>query len=151
MRIPFIPQTIAAMALCAALATPTFAQDALMLMFGAPEGRHATISFSPDKAGADALIVSTVQVGVAGSRLQLAIDRSKSPLVDRILKAEDCKFDDKGSICSFAIAGGTPEYGAVVDAFKRGLTLHIELTNAGSMEMSEDISLRGFTKAYGKL
>lgn len=151
MRFTFLTKTLAAATLCASLGAPSFAQEALMLMFGAPEGRHATVSFSPDKTGADALIVSTVQVGVAGSRLQLAIDRSRSPLVDRILKAEDCKFDDKGSICSFAIAGGTPEYGAIVDAFKKGLTLHIELTNAGSMEMSEDISLRGFTKAYGKL
>jgi hypothetical protein len=151
MRFPFLPKTLAATALCASLAAPAFAQEALMLMFGSPETRHATVSFSPDKNAADALIVSTVQVGVAGSRLQLAIDRSKSPLLDRILKAEDCKFDDKGSVCSFAIAGGTPEYSAIVDAFKKGLTLHIELTNAGSMEMSEDISLKGFTRAYGKL
>jgi len=151
MRFTPLTNTLAASALCLAFSAPAFAQEALMLMFGAPEGRHATVSFSPDKAGADALVVSTVQVGVAGSRLQLAIDRSKSPLLDRILKAEDCKFDDKGSICSFTIAGGTSEYDAVVDAFKKGLTLHIELTNAGSMEMSEDISLKGFTKAYGKL
>lgn len=151
MRFPTLSRTFAATLVAAALAVPAFAQDTLMLMFGAPEGRHATLAFSPDKSGAEALVVSTVQVGVAGSRLQLAIDRSKSPLVDRILKTEDCKFNDKGSLCSFAIAGGTPEYGAIVDAFKRGLTLHIELTNAGAMEMSEDISLRGFTKAYGKL
>ena len=122
-----------------------------MLMFGPPDGRHATISFSPAKAGPDAIVVSTVRVGVAGSRLQLAIDRSRATLIDRILSTEDCRFDDKGSVCSFAIAGDTPEYGAIVDAFKRGLNLHIELTNAGSTEMSEDISLRGFTKAYNAL
>ena len=136
---------------CAMLAAPAFAQENLMLMFGAPEGRHATLSFSPNKAGEDALVVSTVQVGVAGSRLQLSIDRSKTPLVDRILATDECKFDDKGSLCTFAIQGNTPEYAAVVDAFKKGLTVHIELTNAGSMEMSEDISLVGFTKAYRKL
>jgi hypothetical protein len=151
MRFTFAYKTLATTLLCATLAAPAIAQENLMLMFGAPEGRHATLSFSPNKTADDALVVSTVQVGVAGSRLQLAIDRSKSPLVDRVLATEDCKFDDKGSVCSFSVAGGTPEYDAIVDAFKKGLTLHIELTNAGSMEMSEDISLVGFTKAYRKL
>lgn len=151
MRFSLPAKTLVAALLCASLAAPVIAQESLMLMFGAPEGRHATLSFSPNKTAGDALVVSTMQVGVAGSRLQLAIDRSKSPLVDRVLATDDCKFNDKGSICTFAIAGDTPEYGAIVDAFKKGLTLHIELTNAGSTEMSEDISLVGFTKAYRKL
>jgi hypothetical protein len=141
----------AATLLSGLLAGQAMAQEALNLMFGDPAGEHATVTFSPDKTGAQAIVVGTHLVGVAGSRLSLSVDRAGNNIVDHILTAEECKFGDTGSDCSFAIAGDSPEYATLVTAFKRGLKLHIEVENAGSMEMSQDISLIGFTKAYGKL
>jgi hypothetical protein len=138
-------------ALAAFLVTAAPAAQAFELMFGEPEARHATLTFSPDTSGAEAIAVATRRVGAPGSRLTLSIDRSRAPLVDRILSDTDCRFDDKGSMCTFAIPGGTPEYDRIVEAFRLGRTLHIAITNAGSMEMAEDVSLIGFTKAYEAL
>jgi hypothetical protein len=88
---------------------------------------------------------------VAGSRVSLSVDRAGGNLFDRVLTESDCRFVDQASSCRFSIPGGTPEYAAIVAAFKAGLKAHVEVETAGSMEMSQDISLKGFTRAYGDL
>ncbi len=139
--------------LAAAFAIPAtlLRAEPLQLMFGDPAARHATVTFAPDTGGAEAVVISTRRAGAPGSRLALSVDHAATPLIDRILTADDCRFDDGGSRCAIAVPGDSPDYRALVTAFKRGLTLHIDITNAGSMEMSEDVSLKGFTKAYGRL
>ena len=137
----------------AVLALPTVAGAAelLRLMFGTPEGRHATLDFAADSNGLEALVITTHLAGVAGSRLALSVDRAGAPLIERVLANGECRFDDGASVCRVAIGGDTAEYAAIVSAFKAGLTAHVEVENAGSMEMSEDISLRGFTKDFSRL
>lgn len=130
---------------------PLLAEEGLQLMFGAPDGEHATLTFSGDTASAEAIVVETRLVGAAGSRVSLSVDRAGGNLFDRILTEADCRFVDQASTCRFAIPGGTAEYAAIVAAFKAGLKAHVEVETAGSMEMSQDISLKGFTRAYGKL
>jgi hypothetical protein len=141
------------LALVAALSVsgPLLAAEGLQLMFGAPDGEHATLTFSSDTASAEAILVETRLVGAAGSRLSLSVDRAGDKLFDRILTETDCRFVDQASTCRVSIAGGTPEYAAIVAAFKAGLRAHVEVETAGSMDMSQDISLKGFTRAYGKL
>lgn len=126
------------------------AEEALRLMFGAPDGRHATLDFA-ETTGPRALVITTHLAGVAGSRLSLSVDKASGNLLDRILTNEECRFAEGGSVCSLAVAGDTATYAAVVAAFKAGLSAHVAIENAGSMEMSEDISLRGFTRSYGGL
>lgn len=140
---------LAAALAAGALATPAMAE--VNLMFGDPAAMHVSITLSPDKASDTALVVKTRLAGVAGSRVSFSIDRVGNNLFDHLLTTEECKFVDQASECQFSIAGGTPEYDRIVLAFKKGLTLHVEVENAGSMEMSDDISLRGFTKSYNAL
>lgn len=131
-------------------ASAAMAED-LTLMFGKPDGEHAEIILSPDKSSDRALVIKTRLVGVAGSRLFLNTDGGTKPLFERILTEDECKFVDNGSVCEVAIAGGTRLYKEAVYAFKRARVLHVGVETAGSMAMSEKVSLKGFTKAYNKL
>jgi hypothetical protein len=132
-----------------AAASPATAEPVVKLMFGEAGTRQATVAFAPDRGGAEAITITTHRVGAPGSRLVLRIDQSRAALVDRVLGDADCGFDDAGSRCMLAISGGSPDYARIVTAFRLGRTLHVEITTAGSMEMAEDISLLGFTRAYG--
>ncbi len=133
------------------LSSVALAAEPVMLTVGDPAARHATIAFSPDRSGPDAILITASRVGAPGSRLSLRIDRSGTPLYERLLSEKDCTFTDTGSACMLRIVGGTSQYYAIVTAFKRGLTLHVEIQNAGSMEMQQDVTLRGFTRAYNAL
>jgi hypothetical protein len=128
--------------------TPLHAAESLSLMFGVPDAEHATFTFSPDESSPDAIVVETRLVGAAGSRLSLSIDKASGTIVDRILTQQDCRFVNQESTCRFSIPGDTPQYAAIVAAFKAGLTAHVTVETAGSMEMSQNISLQGFTRAF---
>lgn len=140
-----------ALAFAATTALPLRAEGPLSLMFGTPDAEHATLTLQGDTASPEAIVIETRLVGAAGSRLSLSVDRAQSPLYERLLTPEDCRFVDQASTCRLAIAGNTPEYAAIVTAFKAGLTAHVEVQTAGTMEMSQDISLKGFTRAYNGL
>ena len=144
--------SLRALGLAAAVAlvcsSPAKAQEMLTLMVGPPEGVHAEITFSPDTPSDRAIMIATHLAGVGGSRLALKVDRATQPAYEHILAEGECKFVDAASACEVAIAGNSPTYRTLVDLFKRGLVVHIEVETAGSMEMAQDASLRGFTKAY---
>jgi hypothetical protein len=134
------------------LASTAFAAEILILTSGKPDGKRADIMFSRDKSSDRAIVIKTTKAGVAGSRLFLEIDRAKQPLFTYIFAEQDCKFEETtGSICELAIAGSDRRYGQIVSGFKRAKTLHIGVETAGSMAMSEDVSLKGFTRSYDKL
>lgn len=139
-----------AVGLSGALGSAAFAED-FSLMLGDPAGQHVALMFAADKASDKAVVVTTRLAGVAGSRVSLSIDKAKDNIINHILADQECKFVDNASTCEFAIPGGTNEYARIVDAFKKGLTVHVEVETAGSMEMQNDISLKGFTKNFNKL
>jgi hypothetical protein len=130
------------------MSTAAMAAEGLVLMVGPADGTHAEITFSPDKASDRAIVISTHLVGVTGSRLALNVDRSANPAYEHIMADGECKFVSDASQCEIAISGSAPEYATLVALFKRGLVVHIEVETAGAMQMSQDATLRGFTKAY---
>lgn len=133
------------------MTAPLHAAESLNLMFGVPEAEHATFTFAPDSSSPNAIVVETRLVGAAGSRLSLSIDRASETILDRILTEEDCRFVDQESTCRFSIPGDTAQYAAIVAAFKAGWTAHVTVETAGSMDMSQNISLKGFTRAFEDL
>jgi len=118
------------------------------LMAGPPDARHVTFAFDPDPSAAEALVIETRRVGNPDATLRIWIDKSPIALFERILTSEDCKFDGDGVLCRLIISGGDPSYAQFVAAFRAGRTLHVEVRNAGVMEMQENLSLRGFSATY---
>ena len=139
------------LAVCAAamVADPAPAAS-VSLMAGDPASRHVTFTFAEDRAGPEALVIETRRVGNPGAALRIWIDRSPTPLVEVILGPEDCRFDDAGATCRLVLDGRSGTYGRFVAAFRKGVTAHVEVQNAAVMEMRDDISLIGFTAAYGR-
>ncbi len=140
---------VRALLLTACLAAPAQAAP-VTLMAGPPDARHVTFAFDPDPGAAEALVIETRQVGNPGASLRIWIDRSPIALFERILTAEDCKFDDDGALCRIVIPGGGSNYAQFVAAFRAGRTLHVEVRNAAVMEMQENLSLKGFSATYDR-
>lgn len=136
------------LAVVTALATPAMAAP-VALMVGEQSARHVTFAFAEDRQGPEALVIETRRVGNPGASLRIWIDRSGAPLFERILTGDDCRFDDAGAVCRLVFTGGTADYNRFVAAFRAGLSVHVEVQNASVMEMQDDLSLRGFTAAFG--
>ncbi len=119
-------------------------------MVGAPDAQHVTFAFSDTRSGPDALVIQTRRLGNPGAALRVWIDRSQQPLFDRVLGADDCRFDDSGATCTIPVAGDSAAYARFVTAFRLGRTAHVEVMNANVMEMRQDLSLDGFSRGYGQ-
>jgi hypothetical protein len=143
-----IPSLAAALVL--ALPAAAALAGEVTLLAGDSAGRHASLTFAADRGAADALVIETRQVGNPGAKLTISIDRSASPLYAMILGERECSFDDRGAMCRIALHGGTPAYDRFVTAFRKGRTAHVEVRNASVMEMRENVSLIGFTRAFGR-
>lgn len=135
---------------CAAAAAPwlALAADPITLTGGDAEGRRITFTFGADREAPDALSIETRRAGNPGAALTIWIDGSPDPLVSMILTEEACAFDGDGAACRLDVEGGSPLFERFVTAFKRGRTAHVEVRNAGVMEMQDDLSLTGFTRAF---
>jgi hypothetical protein len=118
----------------------------LRIMAGDPSGRNVVFSFDHGGGSAEALRIETQQTGNPGAKLSIWVDHSSSRLFSRILTSKDCIYGDSGARCRFEISKKSPDYRRFVVAFKRGKTAHIEVQNAGVMQMSKDISLVGFSR-----
>jgi hypothetical protein len=132
--------------------TPSLSEAAqpAQLMVGDPSGRNVAFSFDQGGNGGNAAVrIETHQVGDPGAKLSIWIDHSRSRLFSRILTTDDCKYGDNGAQCRFVIDRESPDYRRFVVAFKLGKTAHIEVENAGAMQMSNDISLVGFARKLG--
>ncbi|HWG07164.1 MAG TPA: hypothetical protein VG271_19345 [Beijerinckiaceae bacterium] len=127
------------------------ARQPMQFMAGVPTGKNVVLSFDQDSnGGIAALRIKTHLIGNPGAKLSIWVDRSASRLFSRILTTDDCKYGDDGARCRFVIDQRSPDYRRFVVAFKRGKTAHIEVQNAGVMEMRSNISLIGFTRALGR-
>lgn len=147
-------------ALClASLAAAVFFTDSpqartstpLILTVRDPASNHAEIIFLPAKQSAKAVTVRTVRIGVAGSRLQLRVDRSRRPLISTILSIGQCKFGDGGSMYEVTVSGKSALNMDFVRAFRLGFMAHLAVETAGVMAMSDSLSLRGFSAAFSLL
>ena len=135
---------------CAVTLAPSLAEarQPAQLMAGDPSGANVAFDFGP-KRGAEGLRVITHQVGNPGAKLSISIDGGREKLFSRILTTDDCKFGDDGARCRLIFPRSSPDYRRFVFAFKRGRTAHVEVQNAAVMQMSQDLSLAGFTRKLG--
>ena len=117
-------------------------------MAGDPSGANVVFSFNADGRTRE-LRIETHLVGNPGAKLSIWVDHSKLKLFSRVLTTSDCKYGDGGAKCRIVIDRKKPDYRRFAVAFKRGRTAHIEVENAGVMQMSNDISLVGFTRKLG--
>jgi hypothetical protein len=132
-------------ALSCALAQNATAAEAVMLRAGEATGPNAVFAF--DKAKPHRIVVRTTQVGVAGSRIAVFVDRAKRPAFSHLFAASECKFGDSGSRCVVIIPSSSPAYAAILAQFKRGRTARVTIDDSGAMKMDQAASLTGFTKS----
>ncbi|MBV8441903.1 MAG: hypothetical protein JO312_15305 [Hyphomicrobiales bacterium] len=121
------------------------AAEAIMLRAGEATGPNAVFAF--DNAKPHRIVVRTTQVGVAGSRIEVFVDKAKTPAFRHLFDAAECKFGDNGSKCQVVVPASDPAYAAILAQFKRGRVARVAVDDAGAMKMDETASLKGFTKS----
>ncbi len=143
MNRPFMAATLF---VCAAALAPSLSKagQPAQLMAGNPSGPNVAFSFH-----VNGLRIETHQIGNPGAKLSIWVDRSREKLFSRILTADDCKFGGDGAQCRLIFPRSGPDYRRFAFAFRRGRTAHVEVQNAAVMQMSQDLSLAGFTRKLG--
>jgi hypothetical protein len=121
------------------------AAETIMLRAGAATGPNAIFAF--DKAKPHRIVVRTSQAGVAGSRIEVFVDKAKTPAFSHLFAADECKFGDTGSKCVVIVPASSPGYAAILSEFKRGRVARLTIDDAGAMKMDQTASLEGFTKS----
>ena len=116
-----------------------------MLRAGEATGPNAVFAF--DKAKPHMIVVRTTQVGVAGSRIEVFVDKAKTPAFRHLFAAGECKFGDIGSKCEVIVPASNPAYAAILAQFKHGRVARVTVDDAGAMKMDQTASLAGFTKS----
>ena len=122
------------------------AAEAIMLRAGEATGPNAVFAFDKE-AKPHRIVVRTTQVGVAGSRIEVFVDKAKTPAFGHLFTAAECKFGDIGSKCEVIVPASNPAYAAILAQFKRGLVARVTVDDAGAMKMDQTVSLKGFTKS----
>jgi hypothetical protein len=122
------------------------AAEVIMLRAGEAAGPNAVFAFQKDQKP-QKIVVRTTQAGVAGSRIEVTIDKAKTSAFSHIFTTEECKFGDGGSQCEVLIPSSSAAYRAIIDQFKRGLVAHLTVMDAGVMKMDQIVSLKGFAKS----
>jgi hypothetical protein len=120
------------------------ARETVMLRAGEVTGPNAVLAF---EAKPQTIIVRTTQVGVAGSRFEVSVDRINKPALSHIFTTEECKFGDRGSNCEVRIPASDPAFAEILSEFRRGRLARVSVQDAGVMKMDQTVSLGGFTKA----
>ena len=122
------------------------AAEAIMLQAGETTGPNAVFAFDKE-AKPHRIVVRTTQVGVAGSRIQVFVDKAKKPAFSHLFATAECKFGDSGSKCEVIIPASSSAYAAILAQFKRGHVARVTVDDAGAMKMDQTVSLKGFTKS----
>jgi hypothetical protein len=122
------------------------AAAAIMLRAGEATGPNAVFAFDKE-AKPHRIVVRTTQVGVAGSRIEVFVDKAKTPAFRHLFAAGECKFGDSGSKCEVIVPASNPAYAAILAQFKRGRVARVTVDDAGVMKMDQTASLTGFTKS----
>lgn len=134
--VPLLGVTAAALARPAASTT---------LRAGEADGANAVFVF--EHARPRAIVLRTMRVGVAGSRVEVTVDHVKKPVFTHIFAPGECKFGGGGSACEVVIPAKDAAYHAILARFKRGRVARVTILDAGVMKMDQTISLIGFGHA----
>ena len=130
----------------AASVQAALAAETIMLRAGAATGANAIFSFDK-QAKLHRIVVRTSQTGIAGSRIEVFVDKARTPAFRHVFAADECKFGDSGSMCVVIIPASSPAYAAILAQFKRGRAARITVDDAGAMKTDQTASLEGFTKS----
>jgi hypothetical protein len=122
------------------------AAEAIMLRAGEATGPNAVFAFDKE-AKPHRIVVRTVQVGVVGSRIEVFVDKARTPAFSHLFAASECKFGDSGSKCEVVVPAPSRAYAAILAEFKRGRIARVTVDDAGAMKMDETASLKGFTQS----
>jgi len=122
------------------------AAEAIMLRAGEPTGPNVEFAFDKD-AKPQRIVVRTNQVGIAGSRFEVFVDKAKTPAFRHLFSTAECKFGDSGSKCEVIVPASDPAYAQILAQFKRGRVARVTVDDAGVMKMDQTASLKGFTKS----
>ena len=122
------------------------AAEATMLRAGEPTGPNVEFAFDKD-AKPQRIVVRTNQVGIAGSRFEVFVDKAKTPAFRHLFSTAECKFGDSGSKCEVIVPASDPAYAQILAQFKRGRVARVTVDDAGVMNMDQTASLKGFTKS----
>jgi hypothetical protein len=122
------------------------AAEATTLQFGVTGGANAVFVFDRT-AKPRAIVLRTTRVGVTGSRIEVTVDKVKTPVLSHFFAAGECKFGDAGSACEVIIPAKDPAYRAILSRFKSGRLARVTVMDAGVMTMDETASLEGFAHA----
>jgi hypothetical protein len=132
-------------AIAAAPGRMALAAETIMLRAGAATGPNAIFAF--DKAKPHRIVVRTTQAGVAGSRIEVFVDKARRPAFRHVFAADECKFGDSGSKCVVIVPASSPAYAQILAQFKRGRVARVTVDDAGAMKMDQTASLEGFTRS----
>jgi hypothetical protein len=122
------------------------AAESLMLRAGDATGPNVVFAFDKE-ANHHRIVVRTTQVGVVGSKIEVFVDKAKTPAFRHVFPSTECKFGDSGSKCEVIVPASSPDYAAILAQFKRGRVARVTVEDAGVMKMDQTASLKGFTKS----
>jgi hypothetical protein len=130
----------------AAPARIALAAETIMLRAGGATGPNAIFAFDKG-AKPHRIVVRTSQAGVAGSQIEVFVDKDRTPAYRHLFTADECKFGDSGSMCVVIIPASSRAYAAILSEFRRGRVARVTVDDAGAMRMDQTASLEGFTKS----
>jgi hypothetical protein len=122
------------------------AAEAVMLRAGEATGPNVVFTFDK-QAKPHSIVARTTLAGVAGSRIEVFVDKAKRPAFRHVFTSAECKFGDSGSRCDVIVPASSPAYAAIIAQFKRGRVARVTVDDAGVMKMDQTASLKGFTKS----
>lgn len=138
----------AGLAACLNQFVPANAAETVVMSCGGEN--MPSIAFTFDKKAQTPVIhVRTMMAGVAGSRIDIFVDRSKKAAFTHVFDVSECKFENgERSICKIDIRQGTPAYGAIVNIFRLGKEARITIADPGVMALDLSAPLTGFSKSF---
>jgi hypothetical protein len=122
------------------------AAETVMLQAGEAAGPNVVFAFVKE-AKPHGIVVRTTQIGVAGSRIEVFVDKAKRPAFRHVFTTAECKFGDSGSKCEVILPAASVDYAAILTRFKRGRQARVTVDDAGVMKMDQTASLNGLTKS----
>jgi len=122
------------------------AAGAATLRFGGVDGANATFIIG-ENAKRRAIVPRTAPAGVAGSRIELTVDRVKEPVFRHIFAPGECKFGESGSACEVTILEKDAAYRAILTRFKDGRLARITVQDAGVSKIDKTAPLQNKREA----
>jgi hypothetical protein len=142
---------VAAITLCSMLTVSICALAAPVVLLHAGDAGAPNFLFEIDRAKTqNKIILITEQAGVAGSVLEVFIDRSQKPHLHHLFSGDECKFIEQQSHCEASFAASSPEFAALVNGFVKGRNARVTVADAGVMKMDHAVSLKGVARILGR-